>query len=224
MCTKACSSLSCLTNERDSCWQLRLTTPKFCLADVDLFLVCLFAVPNPLFNFNFVMQAQQQVVKQSTARGLCSGVECFQQQWSCLCLGTVVLQLCCQSSLPATGVADTQSWSAAVLPCYMSLAAYCCCVTSLPCQTVAVSQLCSVTRLQDCIAAVSGNKHSQQWWSSHTLKVSRICAQLHCSIHQLHATLISNDVQRLQKLLHAQSRPFNSKTSWVLFNRAQHWS
>lgn len=148
MCTKACSSLSCLTNEKDSCWQLRLTTPKFCLTNVNLFLVCWFAVPNPLFNFNFVMQAQLQVVKPSTARGLCSGVECFQQQWSCLCLGTVVLQLCCQSSLPATGVADTQSWSAAGLPCYTGTAAHCCSVTLLRCHTVATSRHCSATLMQ----------------------------------------------------------------------------
>ena len=165
-------------------------------------------------------------------------------------------QLCCHSTVSATGLADTQSWSAAVLPCYISLAAHCCCVTLLPCRTVVMSHRCNATLLlchifamSNCccvtllqchtcshtlllchivamsrccsnaalwchsVALLQSPKGPQQWQSRHTLKVSRVCAQLHCSIHQLHATLISNDVQRLQELLRTQSRTFSSKTS-----------
>ena len=88
-------------------------------------------------------------------------------------------------------------------------------VTLLQCHTVAVSRSRTVTLLQChvvagcsaavsqcCIAAVSTS--SATWRSRHTLKVSRVCAQLHCSINQLHATLIGNAVQRLQELLHSQ--------------------
>jgi len=39
----------------------------------------LFACFNFLY-FNLAMQYQLQVVNQSTAKGLCRGVECFQQQ------------------------------------------------------------------------------------------------------------------------------------------------
>ena len=164
-------------------------------------------------------------------------------------------QLCCHSTISATGLADTQSWSAAVLPCYISLAAHCCCVTSLPCQSVVVSRCCNATLLLCHIFAMSNcccvtllqchtcsytlllchivamshccrvaalrchsaallqcPKDPQQCQSRHTLKVSRVGAQLHCSINQLHATLISNDVQRLQKLLHTKLRTFSSKS------------
>jgi len=56
------------------------------------------------------------------------------------------------------------------------------------------------------------------------LKVSRVGAQLDCSINQLHATLIGDDVQRLQKLLHMQPGTFSSESSLVLTSHAQIWS